>query len=217
MALRHSDRFVPSYPQRPTRRDNSLSGWYTYVMGRNANKYGGYNSPREPDSGWPDWMYGKIPWTLEGLLDALDFDENLRDKPKDDWDLTPKGLTIDLGAEGGIQRIEMNKFHPMNQIAFYLVQKYHDTPENRAKELGAAHGFRYMQAKEFLINHMNRLLSDGLAQRDGKAVSISHGVLNALAVLPFSETGIENGNPFARYSYDELKTSATEWNTAHPD
>src|SRR5437588_188358 len=68
-------------------------------------------------------------------------------RPKDDWDLSPRTLEI-RKHDHGVSRYKLNMANPMVQLSLYLCRKY-----DGDDQLFTAHYHRFLLILEFLTQH----------------------------------------------------------------
>jgi hypothetical protein len=148
---------------------------------------------------------GLIPWTASGLSEAIAL-ASMLDAVEDD-DL-PKEL-VEFATSPEWQQM-MKEIEAPDALeaakAMLLMSKYADDGNLAAF---ACH-MRFTQTSLFLEENFDELIKIGLIEespKEGGAV-LSDGLLEALAVLPFSDTRVEQGEVVRRFSLAEVIAKA---------
>jgi len=147
---------------------------------------------------------GTVPWSAKECAEVMEWYHRTITTPKDDWDLDERGLQFPDG-EGKVSALTFNMFHPINQFGFYMAKRY-------APDVMPYHTYRFMQIMDFLSEHQQDLLREGLARYGGEEFSEVRGeVLEALCILPFTKsTKCDDGGESYTFDYEEVVSKARE-------
>jgi len=147
---------------------------------------------------------GTVPWSARECAEVMEWYHRTITTPKDDWDLDERGLLFQ-DAEGKVSELRFNMFQPMNQFGFYMTRRY-------APDVMPYHTYRFMQIMDFLSEHQQDLLRDGLARHGGEEFSEVRGeVLEALCTLPFTKcTKSDDGGESYTFDYEEVVSKARD-------
>ena len=142
---------------------------------------------------------GTVPWSLEGVMDVLEWADKLAQTPKDDWDLGRRSVTIRDARDSEPTEMCIDMANPMNQLMMYLKEKW--------PQQFPYHGLRFMRLMEFLHEHDALLIAEGLVREDDKR-EVSRPLLQALAELPFTKPSMEDGREEPSWKYDYALVTA---------
>jgi hypothetical protein len=149
-------------------------------------------------------MKGTVPWSATECAEVIEWYHKTVTTPKDDWDLRERGFVLrdDRGKASGFK---LNMLQPINQLGFYMAKRY-------APDVMPYYTYRFMLIMDFLSEHQQDLLRDGLARPGGREFNeIRREVLEALCVLPF--TKVTKGNDGAEqraFDYKEVVLKVRE-------
>jgi len=149
---------------------------------------------------------GRIPWTAEGLQEGLDFAAMLNEM--DEEDLPEE---IREAAKSG-PLAEMSEDFPGMDVmdAARMIWLFGKYAEEGYLPI-FAHYLRLNRVGAFLSEHFDELVKLDLIEKspdDEDMGMLSDGLLDALAVLPFSETKVEDGETLHEFSLAEVVAKA---------
>ena len=104
---------------------------------------------------WDALKRGTIPWSVDDCIEVMAWYENLFTVPKDDWDLKERKFSLKENESSEVRQFKFNQFQPVNQLGFYMVQRYGD--------LMCYHTYRFMshlRCKDFFSNSQTELRGD---------------------------------------------------------
>lgn len=133
--------------------------------------------------------HGTVQWDVEQCIELMQFQMNLAETPKDDWDLRERPVGPDL---------RLNMFEPMNQLGMYAVGKLD-------KEYAHHHMWRFMQIMEFLDENIDTFLKRGFCRIVDGQRECCRPLLEVLCRLPFSRELIEEeGKKYRTFDFSEV-------------
>ncbi len=171
---------------------------------------------------------GEVPWSAEGWQEANEWYHALLHTPQDDWNLAETGLTdaqfemippeavhrleelTEIGLVGAQRAnsplaVRINAFHPWNQLACFLMDRY-PTGE------WIFHLWRFLAIGEFLLRHRRDLKRDGLMRHSTEEHDeIREQAIEALCLLPFTRTCYVKGEEQYTFDYKEVVAKAREF------
>ena len=160
----------------------------------------------------PDWeamQTGSIPWAVEECFAVMMHENHLIETHPDDWDRTRRGLSI-KGDDGQVSRLVFNPNVRINQMAFYMMERYKDLEDSEKM----SHIFRYMAIKGFVCDHEEELRSDGLlreSEDNDEMQELSEALIEVLATSPYTKAvpiEEEGGTQYWEFDYDEIAIQA---------
>ena len=145
---------------------------------------------------WQKVFRGEIPWDYKDFLKATKWYSALLKKPKEQWRPLKGSLVMEL--KGKITELRINKNIPENQFQFYLRKRY--------GKLAHSHLFRFLQIDDFLTEHKEDLVKEGLAiKREGPSDSIRGEVIKVLCAEPYAKEQMsENGHVEHKFDYEKV-------------
>lgn len=147
---------------------------------------------------WDTFTRGTMPWNADECLEVMRWYHNLQGTPKDDWDLRERSLLLKLEETGKVQKVQFNQFQPLNQLGFYMAQRYDS-------DVMPYYADRFMRIMDFLCEHREELKGDGLYREGGDDFDeICYPLLQALCELPYSRTQVLDGEECHTFDYDEV-------------
>jgi len=128
-------------------------------------------------------LKGNIPWSTEGLYEAIEHFHWLCDTPHDDWNRREQGLFLADEAKAEVSYLRFNPDQIENQMANWIMNRYEDDPEIVCK----SHLWRWMQVRRFMSEHTDRLMEADLliVTSDEKEGMVSEGLIEVLATSPY--------------------------------
>ena len=137
---------------------------------------------------------GTVPWDVDQCIELMQFQTNLSETPKDDWDLTERPLGSNL---------RLNMFAPMNQLGMYAVGKLDE-------KFAHHHMWRLMQIMQFLDDNTDALIERGFCRTHEGQREFCRPLLQALCNLPFNrEYTTDKGHEHRTFDFAEV-ASETE-------
>lgn len=155
---------------------------------------------------WNDVIKGNVKWPFEEFQEIYSWYGNLHDKPRDDWDLKKRGLTLIDEEDEKEYDITFNPFMPMNQLGFHMVKKF-------GEEKFMHYMHRFMEIMRFISEHKKKFIEDGFMKtpdEDKKYIEIQTEILQALCELPYTQKVKAEGNTFYRLNYTDVINKAKE-------
>jgi hypothetical protein len=163
-----------------------------------------------PESLGNAFLTGEIPWTQEGLEEALAHIAKLHNTPRDDWDRRKKGITL-IDDDGSLSRITFNPDMMPNQIMDFIIARGRERGESQEKIM--SHSWRFMEIMGFLRDNDSRLREEKLVMddpTDPAASMISGSLLRILATARYEGVALQgpNRDPVRSFHTDRVITEA---------
>jgi len=144
---------------------------------------------------------GEIPWNPEDFKKVAEWFHVLVNKPKDDWDLSEKGIILE--NEGKISKLRFNKMLPENQLAFFMLDAF-------GPKVFRTQFIRCHKIAQFIKKNRDRLEKDRLTIKGKDVDALSSELLEALCVLPFSKIDKRRKHQSHEFNYREVVQKAKE-------
>lgn len=143
---------------------------------------------------------GRIPWSFEELIAALDFANGLLKTPQDDWERAPRGITLEL-EPGSLSRFVFNPDMLDNQLGLWLADRLKDQGVDETTRM--SHLWRFFLIRSFMATNQAALRDAGIVKNDPEGPG-SHLVSdNLFKVLATSEyEGVIGSGP----EHDPIRT-----------
>ncbi len=128
---------------------------------------------------------GQLPWSLEGLAEAIERWSELRGTPHDDWDRRRRGLLLE-DDDGSKSEIVFNPDVIENQIMNWLMDRF--TKHGLSQTEKVSHAWRLMEVQAFLAENHERLKLEGFiicTPEHPEAEGVSDALLSVLAGAPY--------------------------------